>query len=49
MSSGGSIAENARIVYKALWERKMRMSAECPPIVHDDDGSFGDMLLIDDE
>lgn len=49
--SPGWIAENAKIVYKALMERKMSMTTERVPFVYDgdDEDDFGDILFNDDE
>lgn len=48
--SPGSIAENAKIVYKALLERKMSKSVEHTPLAYDgDDDDFGDILFMDVE
>lgn len=44
--------ENAKLVYKALMERKMSGKSIQPPPVKrdddDDDDDFGDILFIDD-
>lgn len=52
MLSSGSISENAKIVFKALMERKLSMSTErtsAYPKYDDDEEEFDSILFIDDE
>lgn len=48
----GSVAENAKIVFKALMERKLSMSTErtsTSPKCDDDEDEFDSILFKDDE